>query len=72
MRTSAQKDTQSCNTDCMIDQRLHVLRMLAEHGTVTAVARALNYTPSAVSHQLRRWPTTCRSPCSCRTAGGSG
>lgn len=37
----------------MIDSRLHVLRMLAEHGTVTAVARALNYTPSAVSHQLR-------------------
>lgn len=41
---------QSC---CMIDERLHVLRMLAEHGTVTAVARALSYTPSAVSHQLQ-------------------
>lgn len=27
--------------------------MLAAHGTVTAVAQALNYTPSAVSHQLR-------------------
>lgn len=39
--------------DCMIDPRLHVLRMLAAHGTVTAVAHALNYTPSAVSHQLR-------------------
>lgn len=37
----------------MIDPRLQVLRMLAEHGTVTAVARALNYTPSAVSHQLQ-------------------
>jgi DNA-binding transcriptional LysR family regulator len=37
----------------MIDARLHVLRMLAEHGTVTAVAHALNYTPSAVSHQLQ-------------------
>jgi DNA-binding transcriptional LysR family regulator len=37
----------------MIDARLHVLRMLAEHGTVTAVAQALNYTPSAVSHQLQ-------------------
>lgn len=36
----------------MIDGRLNVLRMLAEHGTVTAVAQALNYTPSAVSHQL--------------------
>ncbi len=41
---------QSC---CMIDGRLHVLRMLAEHGTVTATAQALNYTPSAVSHQLQ-------------------
>ncbi|MBE7187408.1 LysR family transcriptional regulator [Jatrophihabitans endophyticus] len=37
----------------MIDARLHVLRMLAEHGTVTEVARHLNYTPSAVSHQLQ-------------------
>lgn len=27
--------------------------MVASHGTVTAAARALNYTPSAVSHQLR-------------------
>ncbi len=37
----------------MIDHRLHVLRLLAEHGTVTATAEALHYTPSAVSHQLR-------------------
>ena len=37
----------------MIDHRLHVLRLLAAHGTVTAAARALHYTPSAVSHQLR-------------------
>ncbi len=37
----------------MIDTRLHVLRMLAAHGTVTAAAQALHYTPSAVSHQLR-------------------
>ncbi|GAA4363130.1 LysR family transcriptional regulator [Paeniglutamicibacter cryotolerans] len=37
----------------MIDSRLHVLRVLASHGTVTATARALHYTPSAVSHQLR-------------------
>ncbi|KAA0975778.1 LysR family transcriptional regulator [Paeniglutamicibacter gangotriensis] len=37
----------------MIDPRLHVLRMLAAHGTVTATAKALHYTPSAVSHQLR-------------------
>ncbi len=37
----------------MIDPRLHVLRMFAAHGTVTATAEALHYTPSAVSHQLR-------------------
>ena len=37
----------------MIDPRLQVLRMLAAHGTVTAAAEALHYTPSAVSHQLR-------------------
>lgn len=37
----------------MIDHRLHVLRVLASRGTVTAAAEALNYTPSAVSHQLR-------------------
>ncbi|MEO5710361.1 MAG: LysR family transcriptional regulator, partial [Nocardioidaceae bacterium] len=37
----------------MIDHRLHVLRLFAAHGTVTATARALHYTPSAVSHQLR-------------------
>lgn len=37
----------------MIDRRIHVLRMLAAHGTVTAAAHALHYTPSAVSHQLR-------------------
>lgn len=37
----------------MIDRRLHVLRMFAAHGTVTAAAEALHYTPSAVSHQLR-------------------
>ena len=30
-----------------------MLRMLAAHGTVTATAQALHYTPSAVSHQLR-------------------
>lgn len=37
----------------MIDKRIHVLRVLATTGTVTAAAQALNYTPSAVSHQLR-------------------
>jgi DNA-binding transcriptional LysR family regulator len=34
-------------------RRLHVLRMVAQHGTVTAAAAALHLTPSAVSHQLR-------------------
>ncbi|QUH02730.1 LysR family transcriptional regulator [Saccharopolyspora erythraea] len=39
----------------MIDlRRLHVLRVLREEGTVTATARALHLTPSAVSQQLRQ------------------
>jgi DNA-binding transcriptional LysR family regulator len=37
----------------MIDRRLHVLRMVRQHGTVTAAAHALHLTPSAVSQQLR-------------------
>lgn len=34
-------------------RRLRLLRELADRGTVTAVAAALSYTPSAVSQQLR-------------------
>jgi DNA-binding transcriptional LysR family regulator len=37
----------------MIDRRLRVLKLLATTGTVTATAKALQYTPSAVSAQLR-------------------
>ncbi|MGW7068783.1 LysR family transcriptional regulator [Streptomyces sp. NPDC054855] len=38
----------------MIDlRRLHMLRMVHQHGTVTAAAEALHLTPSAVSHQMR-------------------
>lgn len=37
----------------MIDRRLHALRMVHQHGTVTAAAEALYLTPSAVSQQLR-------------------
>jgi DNA-binding transcriptional LysR family regulator len=37
----------------MIDRRIHVLRMLAASGTVTAAAEVLHYTPSAVSQQIR-------------------
>ena len=37
----------------MIDRRIHVLRMLAACGTVTAAAEVLHYTPSAVSQQIR-------------------
>src|SRR3954465_13519228 len=37
----------------MLDvRRLRLLRELAARGTVTAVAEALSYTPSAVSQQL--------------------
>ncbi len=41
-------------TVCMIDSRLRILQMVAEHGTVTAAAQVLHYTPSAVSYQLRQ------------------
>lgn len=37
----------------MLDPRLHTLRLIATHRTVTATAEALHYTPSAVSAQLR-------------------
>lgn len=38
----------------MIDPKLTVLQLVAQHGTVTAAAAALHYTPSAVSYQLRQ------------------
>ncbi|MET9579164.1 LysR family transcriptional regulator [Streptomyces sp. DT199] len=39
----------------MIDlRRLHVLRAVAHYGTVTAAARALHFTPSAASQQVRQ------------------
>jgi DNA-binding transcriptional LysR family regulator len=39
----------------MIDlRRLHVLRAVAHYGTVTAAARALHFTPSAASQQIRQ------------------
>ncbi|MFD2398305.1 LysR family transcriptional regulator [Prauserella oleivorans] len=38
----------------MIDlRRLRVLRVLAQHGTITATAATLHLTPSAVSQQLK-------------------
>jgi DNA-binding transcriptional LysR family regulator len=37
----------------MIDRRVHVLRMVRQHGTVTSAAHALHLTPSAVSQQIR-------------------
>jgi DNA-binding transcriptional LysR family regulator len=43
----------SCKLSFMLDvRRLRLLRELHERGTVTAVAEALAYTPSAVSQQL--------------------
>lgn len=45
--------SRSCDTGDVIDpRRLRVLRALADHGTVTAAARALYLSPSAVSQQL--------------------
>lgn len=41
--------------DYMIDmRRLRVLRAVAYHGTVTAAAKALHFTPSAASQQIRQ------------------
>lgn len=37
----------------MVDPRLQTLRLVAQHGTITAAAAASHYTPSAVSAQLR-------------------
>jgi DNA-binding transcriptional LysR family regulator len=37
----------------MIDSRLRTLQLVAHHGSVTAAARALHFTASAVSQQLR-------------------
>lgn len=38
----------------MIDHRLQMLRMISHHGTVTAAAEALSYTPSTVSQQVKQ------------------
>src|SRR5699024_5309774 len=38
----------------MIDSRLTMLSMVQRHGTVTAAAHALRYSPSTVSHQVRQ------------------
>jgi DNA-binding transcriptional LysR family regulator len=38
----------------MIDAKLKVLQMVDRHGSVTAAAAAMCYTPSAVSYQLRQ------------------
>ncbi|TQJ05110.1 LysR family transcriptional regulator [Amycolatopsis cihanbeyliensis] len=38
----------------MLDSKLTVLQAVAHHGTVTAAAAALHYTPSAVSYRLRQ------------------
>lgn len=42
-----------CSLNYMLDRRLQVLRMVRQHGTVTAAAEALHLTPSAVSQQIR-------------------
>ncbi|WP_052850604.1 LysR family transcriptional regulator [Streptomyces avicenniae] len=47
----------------MIDpRRLHVLRAVHQHGTVTAAAAALHLTPSAVSHHLREMARELKVP----------
>lgn len=50
--TFLHRNLHSC---CMIDlRRVHVLRVVDQLGTVTAAARSLHLTPSAVSQQLRQ------------------
>lgn len=46
----------------MLDPRLQALRLLAQHGTVTAAAAASHYTPSAVSAQVRSLAEEVRTP----------
>ncbi len=47
--------TQLLSVGYMIDlRRLRVLRAVAHYGTVTAAARALHFTPSAASQQIRQ------------------
>lgn len=46
----------------MIDRRLNVLRVVAACGTVTAAAEALNFSPSAVSAQVRSLSTELGVP----------
>ncbi|MFA1545565.1 LysR family transcriptional regulator [Actinomadura chokoriensis] len=47
----------------MIDlRRLHMLRLVHQHGTVTSAAEALHLTPSAVSHQLRELARELKVP----------
>lgn len=41
----------------MIDTRLTMLSMIALHGTVTAAAEAMQYSPSTVSYQIKRLGT---------------
>lgn len=38
----------------MIDSRLTMLSMIQRHGTVTAAAHSLRYSPSTVSHQVKQ------------------
>ncbi|HLR28540.1 MAG TPA: LysR substrate-binding domain-containing protein [Ruania sp.] len=46
----------------MIDPRLQMLQMVAQHGTVTQAAAVLHYTPSTVSHQLKQLAGELRVP----------
>ncbi|CCH71760.1 Transcriptional regulator, LysR family [Nostocoides australiense Ben110] len=50
--------------------RLHVLLQVIERGSVTAAAARLNYTPSAVSQQLRRLEREVGQPLLIRHARG--
>ncbi len=57
---------------CSTLRRLSLLCELRRRGTITAVAEALNYSPSAVSQQLSTWRRRPACDCWSPPAAGSG
>lgn len=59
------------NSNALSPDRLRVLAAVAEHGSMTAAARALAYTPSAVSQQISRLEADVGQPVLDRHARGA-
>ncbi|MFC7740011.1 LysR family transcriptional regulator [Nocardiopsis composta] len=47
----------------MVDPKLKVLQAVARHGTVTAAAEALHYTPRRSPTSSASWPRSSASNC---------